>query len=173
MASPPQFLTLKDNRDDRGRVEIAARRTLLGAIAVLMALGLLNVFGQEEATSWAANEAAVLAVTAPTDVRGGLMYQGRFTIEAREEIDAATLVLERGWSEGTHINTIEPAPVGESSRDGLLALDMGHVDAGRTIVVFMQFQVNPTNVGHRSQDVELYDGERLLTRVDRDVTVWP
>ena len=37
----------------------------------------------------------------------------------------------------------------------------------------MQFQVNPTNVGRRSADVALYDGEELLAGVDRTVTVFP
>jgi hypothetical protein len=37
----------------------------------------------------------------------------------------------------------------------------------------MEFQVNPTNVGRRSQDVELRDGDRLLARADRAVTILP
>jgi hypothetical protein len=37
----------------------------------------------------------------------------------------------------------------------------------------MDFQVNPTNVGHRSQDVELLDGETPILSVERDVTVFP
>ena len=38
---------------------------------------------------------------------------------------------------------------------------------------FLQLQVNPTNVGHRSQDVELYDGDELLATIERTITVWP
>jgi hypothetical protein len=37
----------------------------------------------------------------------------------------------------------------------------------------MQLQVNPTNVGHRSQDVALFDGTTFLTKIDRTVTVFP
>jgi hypothetical protein len=37
----------------------------------------------------------------------------------------------------------------------------------------MQFQVNPTNVGRRSQDVALYDGTQLITTIHRQVTVFP
>jgi hypothetical protein len=37
----------------------------------------------------------------------------------------------------------------------------------------MQFQVNPSNVGHRSQDVELYDDTTLLATANRDLTVYP
>jgi hypothetical protein len=63
--------------------------------------------------------------------------------------------------------------VGEASRNGRLALDFGHVPAGEKVLVFMQFQVNPTNVGHRSQTVNLYDGDRFLVAAEREVTVFP
>ena len=33
--------------------------------------------------------------------------------------------------------------------------------------------MNPTNVGHRSQDVELYDGDELLATIDRSITIFP
>src|SRR5437773_1287786 len=94
----------------------------------------------------AAHGAADLHVFAPTALRGGLYYEGRFTIDAQREIEKAVLVLDGGWTEQTQINTIEPAPIGESSRDGRLALDLGHVPAGQKLVAWMQFQVNPTNV---------------------------
>jgi hypothetical protein len=35
------------------------------------------------------------------------------------------LVLDSGWGEGVTINTIEPSPVGEASRDGKLVFDLG------------------------------------------------
>jgi hypothetical protein len=33
--------------------------------------------------------------------------------------------------------------------------------------------VNPINVGHRAQDVALYDGNRKLLEVHRTITVFP
>ena len=71
------------------------------------------------------------------------------------------------------INTIEPSPVGEGSNDGRLVFDLGHVPAGQRHILFMQIQVNPTNVGRRPQNVRLYDGEQLLATIDRTVTVFP
>ena len=173
MADLPQFLTLKRNRDPSERVELAWRRTFFGVLAVIMLAALFNVFGQRPSESRAAGSAADLRVFAPEAIRGGLYYEGRFTIDAKEGIDHATLVLDGGWTEQLQINTIEPSPTGEASRDGRLALDFGHVDAGQKLVVFLQYQVNPTNVGRRSQDVELYDGETLLAEVDRTLTVYP
>ena len=59
------------------------------------------------------------------------------------------------------------------SRDGRLAPSYGRLAAGETAVVYRQLQVNPTNVGRRAQGVELRDGEELVTRSDRTVTILP
>jgi hypothetical protein len=173
VADLPAGLTRARNVDASARAELVSRRVLIGLIVVGAGLALANVFGQEEVASRVVASGASLEVAAPVRVRGGLFFQGRFTIGAERELEHATLVLDRGWLEGMHINTIEPSPVGESSRDGKLALDFGRLPAGDFLVAYLQFQVNPTNVGRRSQDVEVYDDEELLARVDRTVTVLP
>jgi hypothetical protein len=173
MANAPDFLALRRNRDEVGRTEVPLRRVLLALVTLVCVAGLLNVFGQRPETTTAAVSAASLEVYAPSRVRGGLYYEARFTVRAHEELKNATLVLDSGWAEGITINTVEPSPIGEGSRDGRLVFELGHVRAGTSYVFFLQLQVNPTNVGRRSQDVELYDGETLLTSVDRSVTVYP
>ena len=173
VADLPQHLTLANNRDRSERLELFMRRLFFGLIALILVLGLLNVFGQRPTTSFAAAPAADLEVFAPKALRGGLYYEGRITVEANQDIDKVALVFDGGWTEQMQINTIEPSPVGESSRNGRLALDMGHLGSGQKLVVWLQFQVNPTNVGRRSQDVELYDDTDLLAKVDRTVTVYP
>ena len=152
---------------------VVPRWITVAIIATLLVLALFNVFGQRPQTDHAEGDAASLEVYAPTTVRGGLFYEGRFTVEAKRAIDSATIVLDPGWMESMHINTIEPSPVGEASRDGRLALDFGHVPRGERLVAYLQFQVNPTNVGRRSQDVRLADGEDVLLTIDRTVTVYP
>lgn len=173
MADVPDQLTLKRNRDRESARDVYFRRAGVGLVGAILLLGLLNVFGQRPASTSAAMAAARLEVHAPTRVRGGLYYQARFTIDAVRELRRATLVLEPGWAEGITINTVEPSPVGEASRDGKLVFELGHVPAGDSHVFFLQLQVNPTNVGRRSQDVWLYDGETELIHIDRTVTVWP
>ena len=37
----------------------------------------------------------------------------------------------------------------------------------------MEFQVNPTNVGRRSQNVELRDGDTHISTIHRTMTVFP
>jgi hypothetical protein len=173
VADIPDQLVLKVARDREGRRDVTARRIALAALVVVLTLGLLNVFGQRPATTAADADAATLEVYAPERVRGGLFYEARFTIEAREEVEEATLVLDSGWAEGITINTVAPGPIGEASRDGRLAFELGRIPAGQKHVLFLQLQVNPTNVGHRAQDVELYDGDELLATINRTITVWP
>jgi hypothetical protein len=173
MADPPAYLTLRRNRDQVGRREVPIRRALVGLVCLFLLAGLFNVFGQRPQTVHAAAPAAALKLYAPSHVRGGLYYEARFTIDARQDLKNAMLVLDPGWVEGTTINTIEPSPIGEASRDGNLVLTLGHIRAGTTYIFFMQLQVNPTNVGRRAQDVALYDGGTLLTTIDRTVTVFP
>ena len=173
MADLPQSLTLKENRDATEVYELGARRIFFCLLAIVLLLALADVFGQSPRGSRVEAPAATLEVSAPVDVRGGLFFQGRFRIHAREDLEHATLVLDSGWTESMHINTIEPSPIGEASRDGDLALDFGHVAAGDSITAYLQFQVNPNNLGHRSQDVRLYDDTELLATAERAVTIWP
>jgi hypothetical protein len=170
----PDTLTLKRNRDMVGRERDPwTRRVLLTLVGVLVVLGLLNLFGQRPTTSTAASSAASLEVYAPPRVRGGLFFMARFRIVAHQELKDATLVLDPGWLESMQVNSIEPSPVNEASRDGRLVLEYGHVPAGHNLVAFLEFQVNPTNVGRRSQDVDLYDGDRRLVHVEHSIAVYP
>lgn len=42
-----------------------------------------------------------------------------------------------------------------------------------TYVFYLQFQLNPTDVGRRTEDVELNDGTRPIVRIERTATVFP
>jgi hypothetical protein len=170
----PDKLTLRHNRDLVGRERRPlARWIIVGALTVFCLLGLFNLFGQRPSTTTKQGEGARLELYSPARLRSVLYYETRFTIHADRDIKDATLVLGPGWMEGMTINTIEPSPVGEASRDGDLALELGHIPAGSKHVLYVQSQVNPTNVGHRAADVELYDGDTQLLHVDRSVTVFP
>jgi hypothetical protein len=173
VADSPDQLTLAEHRDRAGRTEVIGRRAGITLLSVLALAALLNTFGQRPATSSATVSAATLKVYGAERVRGGLYYEVRYHVQARAELKDATLVLDSGWLEGMTVNTIEPSPVSEASRDGKLVLELGHVPAGSKYLLFIQYQVNPTNVGHRRQKTWLYDGDTLLTSVTRSVTVFP
>ena len=174
MASAPDRLTLRRHRDLVGRERRPyVRWVLLALTGVFLLLGLANVFGQRPDTHTASADGVALEVYSPQRLRSGLFFMSRFTIRAQREIEAATLVLDPGWLEGITLNTLEPSPVGEANRNGKLALDLGRVPAGTKHVFFLHFQVNPTEIGRRAQDVELHDGESRLLHIDRTVTIYP
>jgi hypothetical protein len=170
----PDGLTLRRHRDLVGRERRPiARRILIGVILLVPLAGLLNVFGQRPSTATASSPAARLSVYTASRMRSGLYFETRLHVTARRELRNATIVLGSGWLEGMTVNTIEPSPISESSRDGNLALRLGHIPAGHDYLLFLQLQVNPTNVGRRAADVDLYDGDRRLLHVDHTLTIWP
>jgi hypothetical protein len=174
VAAAPDQLTLARHRDlGGGRHRPWIRWALLALVGLFLALGLLNVFGQRPQTESAAAGGVELEVYSPPRLRSGLFFMARFTVRAERELEAATLVLDPGWLEGITLNSLVPSPVGEANRDGKIALDLGHVRAQSKHVFFLHFQVNPTEIGRRTQGVALYDGDRPLLQIDRMVTVFP
>jgi hypothetical protein len=174
VAPAPDQLTLKRHRDLVGRERRPfVRWAVLAVLGLLCLLGLLNAFGQRPQTETASADGVELEVYSPERVRSGLFFMSRFTIRADRELEAATLVLDPGWVEGITLNTIVPSPVGEANRDGKLAFDLGRVRAGTEHVFFLHFQVNPTEVGLRPQDVRLLDGDTPVLAIDRTVTIYP
>ena len=169
----PDQLTLKRNRDQEGKRELPWRRAGVALVAIFVLAALFNVFGQRPQTTTAGVPEASLKMYSPERVRSGLFYETRFTIHALQDVKNATLVLSSTWLEGMTLNTIEPGPISESSRNGSLAFQLGHIPAGDKYILFLQFQVNPTNVGRRDQVVELYDGERRLFGIHRTITIFP
>jgi hypothetical protein len=174
MADVPDTIVLKRDRDLAGRAwEIWVRRGLFALLPLISLLALVNLFGQRPSTTTVSTEAARLKLYAPARVRSGLLYQARFRITAVRELKKATLVLHPGWLEGMTVNTIEPSPVNEGSSQGRLVFELGHIPAGGSHLLFLDFQVNPTNVGHRRQTVELLDGDQKLLEIRRTITVFP
>jgi hypothetical protein len=47
------------------------------------------------------------------------------------------------------------------------------LEPGEVLRVWLQFEVDPTNVGKRSYTVELDDEDRLLARIPRTLRVLP
>ena len=175
MPDIPDGIVLKRDRDLEGRqYDIWVRRGLMSLVAAVPVIALFNVFGQRPETHTLVGPAASLKIYAPDRLRGGLLFEGRFHITARQDIKDAYLVLGPGWAEGMSINTIEPSPVSEASNSGRLSLELGHIGAGKSFILFMQFQVNPTNIAlGRKQTVWLNDGNDRLLTFSRDVTIFP
>jgi hypothetical protein len=170
----PDTIVLRRHRDLEGRRHhIWYRRAVLILLAGFIVLGLLDVFGQRPDTATDGHAQATMELYAPEHLRGGLLYQARFTIHAHRDVKNAVLEFSPGWLESQTLNTVAPSPLAEANRNGNLLFTLGHIPAGTIYHLFMQFQVNPTNVGRRSADVTLYDGGTKLAHIDRDVTFFP
>jgi hypothetical protein len=172
----PDTLVLERHRDLVGvqPYGLWARWIVLGLLTAAAVLALLDVFGQRPTTQTATAPSASLELYAPEHLRSGLLWSARFHIRANEELKKAILVLDPGWAEGMSINTVEPSPIGEGSKNGRLSFELGHIPKGQSYILFMQFQVNATNVAwRRPQNVELDDGDRRILFLHHHVTVYP
>jgi len=170
----PDGLAAGRNLDLSGRARHPwYRRALLCLIAVLPVLALLNMFGQHPTVSYAHAAAADLEVTAPARLRSGLIFQVRVKVIAHEDIGKPQLIFDPGWWESMSVNSLEPNPSSQTNSNGRVVLSYNKLAAGHALVVWIYFQVNPTNVGKRRENVELDDGATYITTVRRSLTIFP
>jgi hypothetical protein len=155
------------------RHALTVRRAFVGLFALVGVFGLANAFGQETSEATASGQGATLRLSAPERVRGGLFFQSRIEVTTSRRIAHPRFVLDRGWTEGMQVNSIEPAAVSEASRDGRVVLSYDTLEAGDRLRVWLQFEVDPTAIGKRPYGLELDDEATPLTRIDRDIRVLP
>jgi hypothetical protein len=171
---PPDGLDRARDSDLLGRERHPwVRRALLTLLLAIAVAALLNLFGQASTTRSATGSAATMSLRGPEHLRGGLLFQVRFTIQARGAIKAPKLVLSPGWWDGFQFNTSEPSPSQEAGRNGNVVFSFNSLDAGQRLVFWTQWQANPTNAERRRQHAILYDGGTPLAHIDRTVTVLP
>jgi hypothetical protein len=162
------------HRDLRGRrLEPWIRRAGLLVLVAIVTLALLNRFGQQPSSTASAGPGASMRLSAPKTIRGGLMWQARLTIDARQALQHPRIVLDPGWLEQMQVNTIEPNPVQESSRHGPVVLSYDQLAAGDRLVVWLQFQANPTAFGRHRLGVELDDADQRVAALHPTLTVLP
>jgi len=174
MPDLPQGIDLQRHRDLEGRrFGQWLRHGFLLLLTAFLIAALLNVFGARPTSSEAVAAAATLKVTAPERVRGGLLYQARLEIHAREAIGAPTLVFDRGWIEETTINTLEPEPAETTTDLGHLKVRYPPLPPGRTLTVYIALQANPNNVGTHNAGIALYDADEEIASIDRTQVNFP
>lgn len=174
MAKVPEALERKQHVELAGPdVEAWLRRIGLFLLAAFIAVGLANVFGQATGETSVENEAARLTLRAPGAVRSGLFYQVMFRVDARRELKEPALVLDPGWVEGFTINSYQPDPAEWSHRDGRNVLLYSAIPAGGHLIARLQYQVNTTAIGSRTQHVVLEDQGVPLLRLEHEAFVYP
>jgi hypothetical protein len=170
----PDHLDRAVHVDLHGRnVEPWFRRIGLVLLLATCALGLANFFGQHTHVVSADSAAAKLTVESPGAARGGLIYQSIFRVDAHRSLAAPTLLLAPGWFDGLTINTVEPDAVEWGQDQGRNTLKLPSIAAGDVFILRLQYQVNPTVIGHRSQQVVLKDGGEQILTLPHDQTIFP
>jgi hypothetical protein len=142
-------------------------------LAVLPVAALIGLIGQHESSSTAIAPAATLRLTAPKTVRGGLFYQARVEVVAHADLKFPSLVVDDGWVEGTQFNSVTPQAPNENALNGKVQLGYGELPAGHRLTVWFEFQVNPTNDGEHPYGIQLDNGNRPVTRIQRTIRVLP
>jgi hypothetical protein len=174
---PLQELSLERHRDLQGRrwrVGVWLHRAVVVCLIAFVALAATNQFGQRPASHEAAAPAASLRVSTPQRLRGGLIYQTRIDVDARQSIVHPTIVLGGGWFDGMTLNSVQPGPASQSGSDGRVSFVYPRMDAGQTLTVWLEWSVNPTNLDwERDLPVTVTDGGRKLVSLSSSVTIFP
>lgn len=173
MAEMPDQLDRRQHVERPRRVmEAWIRRAGIALLSVFLLLGLLDVFGQRPVEVAVSSKQATLTLSAPEAIRGGLIYEARFRIDALQALERPALVLDPGWFDGFTI-TVDPDPLGWTQREGRNIASYGRIPAGRNLTVRLHVQVNPTAVGRRRQNVTLEDAGHRVLALEHTAFVYP
>jgi hypothetical protein len=142
-------------------------------VVALVAAALADVFGQHASARSAQGPAASLSVDSPVRARSGLVFTTQIVVQPHRDLADAQLRLDRGWFKGMTFYGLAPQPSNESSEGSWQVFDYGKLDAGDTLRVWISWQVDATAVGHRNQDVAVYDGATSLVTSRRDLLIFP
>lgn len=143
-------------------------------LSALMIAALLGVFGGGKARSLtAASDAATLEVHTPRVIRNGMFFETQIRVTARAPVERAVIAVDATLWRDMTINTMIPAPSGESFKDGAFRFDYGQLQSGDTLTVKIDGQINPPLFAGTRGSVAVLDGERELAAIPLHITVLP
>jgi len=135
---------------------------ILGSLLAAAVTG--NFGGQPSPRVDADFGVARLSVLTPTVIRNGEFFETAIDIRADEPLSDATLAVEAGLWRDMTINTMIPAAAEEEYKDGEYRFAYGPLEAGETLSVKIDGQINPPLFAGNEGVIAVYDGERLLGR---------
>lgn len=174
---PLEQLSLARHRDLEGRhwaVAVWLRRVVTVILFVFVALAAVGLFGQQPTTHESSSSLADLRVSTPSRLRGGLIFQTRVDLTARQTLAHPTVVLSGGWFDGMTLNSVQPAPADQTPAGAGSTFAYPELPAGRTLTVWFEWSANPTNLTwRRPLALAVADGARTLLTQTSTVTVLP
>lgn len=141
-------------------------------VGVVIAAGLLGVFGHERA--WSAETGDVtLRIEASETIRNGEFFEMRIRIASDRAIAEPVIGIDHALWEDMTVNTIIPSPVDEESRNGEFRFTFGPMEPRTEFLLKVDLQVNPDIIGGNEGTVTLYDGSQQIVATDINIGVLP
>ena len=144
----------------------------LALLILVMLLALLGLAGRESTV-----EADVSGVRlewhAPTVIRNGEFFEMRIAVESSQPIERLVLGVDASVWEDFTVNTFIPSAEAETSRDDEFRFDFGSLEAGTSLLVKVDAQINPDTLGGNAGTVTVYDGQEALVSLPVHIEVLP
>lgn len=143
-------------------------------LAAVLAVALSGILGGGPvSTSAAESETAVLRVDKPAIIRNGEFFETRIDIEAKQPIAELKLLVDASlWRDMTQ-NSMIPQASDETTEDGRYVYSFGPLDAGKSLLVQIDAQSNPTLLGSTQGSVSVANGETELVTLPLSMKVLP
>lgn len=132
-------------------------------LALILGLGLSGAFGgrTQRDQSWA-NPHVALALSQPSPMRNGEMFETRVTITPRAPVGELVLALSPNLWRDMTINSFHPEAASADYDAGLFRFSYGPRAANKPLVIILDGQVNPQLRGGTTGDIAVFDGQRRL-----------
>ncbi|MFC4256160.1 hypothetical protein GRI97_11475 [Altererythrobacter xixiisoli] len=151
-----------------------ANPAMLIALATLLGLALAGTFGGGPHPVRVVETPAMrLSVNFPERLRNGEFFEMRAELTAKQEIGDAGLIIPASYWRDLTINAMIPAPAEEKPAPGGYQLSWGPLEAGETLIIKIDGQINPPLVGGTAGEIAVTDGERELARFPARLKVYP
>jgi hypothetical protein len=152
-----------------------ARRVLIAALVVVVALGLFNVLGARRAEVEARGaDGTLLKVEYPVVTRAALSAPLVWTVTRAGGFgdDPVVLRISQSWFELFDYNDVEPQPAATTYAGGEVEWEFDP-PAGDTLRVQLDGRIDPSSRGKREAQASVMDGERVVVRARYSTRVLP
>lgn len=151
-----------------------ANPAMLIALTVLLGVALTGTFGGGPNPLRVVETPAMrLTVNFPETLRNGEFFEMRAELTAKQPIGDAGLVIPASYWRDLTINSTLPAPAEERPAPDGYHLSWGPLDAGETLTIKIDGQINPPLVGGTTGEITVTDGDRVIARFPAMLKVYP
>ena len=145
----------------------------LAALAVVLSPAFFGVYGSK-ATLAGIGTGVSFTVEGPRRIRNGEFFELVLNIEAQRRVEDAVVLLGAPLFRDMTINTLLPDPSEHGFRNGSFEFRFGALDAGESLLVKLDGQVNPGHTSSANEGaIAVADGETILATVDYAMEVLP